>query len=65
MFIITFFQGVWIVGLGLFSFSHAKLDFVGKKYTMTKQPEFLLTERISHIYGLKQSEQHIIGKKTD
>ncbi|XP_064815945.1 coiled-coil domain-containing protein 81-like, partial [Oncorhynchus masou masou] len=45
--------GVYIAGLGSFTFSQQKLD-VGNKFVLIQRPIFLLSEKLSQSHGLKQ-----------
>ncbi|XP_064826130.1 coiled-coil domain-containing protein 81-like [Oncorhynchus masou masou] len=49
----TLQKGVYIAGLGSFTFSQQKLD-VGNKFVLIQRPIFLLSEKLSQSHGLKQ-----------
>ncbi|XP_029603325.1 coiled-coil domain-containing protein 81-like isoform X4 [Salmo trutta] len=49
----TLQKGVYIAGLGTFTFSQQKLD-VGNKFVLIQRPIFLLSEKLSQSHGLKQ-----------
>ncbi|XP_045072138.1 coiled-coil domain-containing protein 81-like isoform X2 [Coregonus clupeaformis] len=49
----TLQKGVYIPGLGTFTFSQQKLD-VGNKFVLIQRPVFLLSEKLSQSHGLKQ-----------
>ncbi|XP_071186852.1 coiled-coil domain-containing protein 81-like [Salvelinus alpinus] len=49
----TLQRGVYIAGLGAFTFSQQKLD-VGNKFVLIQRPIFLLSEKLSQSHGLKQ-----------
>ncbi|XP_034145532.1 coiled-coil domain-containing protein 81 isoform X2 [Esox lucius] len=49
----TLQKGVYIAGLGTFTFSQQKLD-VGNKFVLMQRPIFLLAEKLAQAHGLKQ-----------
>uniref|UniRef100_A0A671RLI5 Coiled-coil domain containing 81 n=1 Tax=Sinocyclocheilus anshuiensis TaxID=1608454 RepID=A0A671RLI5_9TELE len=46
-------KGVYIFGLGTFTFCQQKLNF-GNKHILIQRPVFILAEKLSHYYGFKQ-----------
>uniref|UniRef100_A0A672L541 CCDC81 HU domain-containing protein n=1 Tax=Sinocyclocheilus grahami TaxID=75366 RepID=A0A672L541_SINGR len=46
-------KGVYIFGLGTFTFCQQKLN-LGNKHILIQRPVFILAEKLSHYYGFKQ-----------
>ncbi|XP_016422102.1 coiled-coil domain-containing protein 81-like [Sinocyclocheilus rhinocerous] len=46
-------KGVYILGLGTFTFCQQKLN-LGNKHILIQRPVFILAEKLSHYYGFKQ-----------
>ncbi|XP_043927136.1 coiled-coil domain-containing protein 81 [Protopterus annectens] len=54
-------KGVYIPGLGTFSFSRQKLDVGNNKFTLIQRPVFLVCEKFALIHGLKHTRPYTEG----
>ncbi|KYO19217.1 coiled-coil domain-containing protein 81 [Alligator mississippiensis] len=51
-------KGANVPGLGIFSLARTKLDLGGNRFIAIQRPVFLLSEKLSRAYGLKQSKTY-------
>ncbi|XP_052459025.1 coiled-coil domain-containing protein 81-like [Carassius gibelio] len=51
-------KGVYIFGLGTFTFCQEKLN-LGNKHILIQRPIFILSEKLSQYYGFKQIKQQV------
>lgn len=56
-------QGVNIIGLGQFTFTHRKTDVGNNKYLLVQRPVFVLSERFAQQHQLSSTKHHLSGRK--